>query len=284
MDYKELLSGIIPRNRFSLRRIINSTRYLIQLSPRVRPENFKTTINAFEKILLNFNTYNAIERMLNLSSGELEVYMEDYQSKKALHNHIRKSISEVQRTSEALGAVDEKVSEVLYLIMRIIKPNTVVETGVASGISSAYILQALDDNGKGELYSIDLPKFEGKKYTENYFPGEEQRFAITPKSKQSGWIIPDNLRHRWHLLLGKSSEKLPPLLEKLGRIDIFIHDSLHTYENMLWEYKTAWPHIAKDGLLLSHDVFWHYAFQDFSKSLGHKAFYLTSTLGAIPKR
>jgi len=239
LNYVELLSGIIPRNGIQLKRIIDSTRYLIQISPRVRPENFRTTINFLEKILLNFNTYNTIEKMLNLSSEELEMYIEDYHSKKNLHKHIRKSISEVQRTSETLGAVDEKVSEVLYLLMRVTKPDTVVETGVASGISSAYILQALEDNGKGELYSIDLPKLEGQKYPENYFPKEGLRSAIIPKSRQSGWIVPNNLRHRRHLTLGKSSEKLPPLLKELGEIDIFIHDSLHTYENMLWEYKTA---------------------------------------------
>jgi hypothetical protein len=113
---------------------------------------------------------------------------------------------------------------------------------------------------------------------------EGLRSAIIPKNRQSGWIIPDNLRHRWHLTLGRSSEKLPQLLEKLGETDIFIHDSLHTYDNMFWEYRTAWPHIVQGGLLLSHDVFWNNAFHDFQKSIKHKAFYLTSTLGAIPKR
>lgn len=46
---------------------------------------------------------------------------------------------------------------VLYLTVRLIKPETIVETGVSSGSSSAYILRALYDNQKGKLYSIDLP-------------------------------------------------------------------------------------------------------------------------------
>ena len=44
-----------------------------------------------------------------------------------------------------------------YLLVRLIKPKCIVETGVSAGVSSAYILQALQDNEKGMLYSIDLP-------------------------------------------------------------------------------------------------------------------------------
>jgi len=45
----------------------------------------------------------------------------------------------------------------LYNLIRDTRPSIVVETGVASGVSTAYILQALEDNRKGKLYSIDLP-------------------------------------------------------------------------------------------------------------------------------
>ena len=43
----------------------------------------------------------------------------------------------------------------LYHLCRILKPKNVIETGVAYGISSSYILQALEDNKFGKLYSID---------------------------------------------------------------------------------------------------------------------------------
>ena len=45
----------------------------------------------------------------------------------------------------------------LYGICRRINPEIVVETGVSIGTSSSFILQALEDNKKGHLYSIDLP-------------------------------------------------------------------------------------------------------------------------------
>jgi hypothetical protein len=102
-------------------------------------------------------------------------------------------------------------AEVLYTIVRLIKPLIIVETGVQSGISSAFILKALEKNGRGVLYSIDLP--------------DESLIRIIPATKRhnlvSGWVIPAELKQRWHLILGKSKEKLIPLLSSLKEIDIF---------------------------------------------------------------
>ena len=48
----------------------------------------------------------------------------------------------------------------LYFLIRELKPEKIIETGVHRGVSSLFILQALEDNEKGELYSIDLPLAE----------------------------------------------------------------------------------------------------------------------------
>src|SRR5207247_1075041 len=45
----------------------------------------------------------------------------------------------------------------LYIVVRASSPSIVVETGVLYGHSSAAILAALEDNGKGRLISVDLP-------------------------------------------------------------------------------------------------------------------------------
>ena len=65
--------------------------------------------------------------------------------------------------------------------------------------------------------------------------------------------------------MGKAEELLPPLLEELGAIDLFLHDSLHTYEHMLFEFRTAWPHLNSGGLLLAHDVGQNTSFFHFIK-------------------
>ncbi|MDA7857893.1 class I SAM-dependent methyltransferase [bacterium] len=61
-----------------------------------------------------------------------------------------------------------------------------------------------------------------------------------------------------------------PLLQRVGEIDIFIHDSEHTYENMLWEYQTAFPFIKPGGILLSDDILCSEAFHDFTKKVKRK--------------
>jgi hypothetical protein len=48
----------------------------------------------------------------------------------------------------------------LYVAVRTLQPRVVVETGVASGWSSAHILRALEANGAGVLHSIDLPNVQ----------------------------------------------------------------------------------------------------------------------------
>lgn len=49
---------------------------------------------------------------------------------------------------------------ILYSIIKVFKPEIVVETGVVRGASSAFILCAMHENCKGHLYSIDLPPSE----------------------------------------------------------------------------------------------------------------------------
>ena len=140
----------------------------------------------------------------------------------------------------------------VYALVRLLRPETIVETGVADGTTSAYVLQALQDNGRGHLYSIDLPS------------------ERLPPGKGPGWIVDAELRHRWTLRIGPSSALLGPLLNELQAIDVFLHDSLHTYDNMMFEYRAAWPFLKRDGLFLSHDVGRHAAFFDFACEVGKR--------------
>lgn len=138
----------------------------------------------------------------------------------------------------------------LYLITRLLRPQCVVETGVSAGASSTYILCALHDNEYGKLYSIDLPP------------------SNLPSCKSSGWLVPESFKERWSICAGDSKDLLQPLLNDLGEIDFFIHDSLHTYEHMLWEFRTVWKHLCPQSLFLSHDVGANDAFFEFMKENG----------------
>ena len=70
--------------------------------------------------------------------------------------------------------------------------------------------------------------------------------------------------------MGKSSDVLPPLVKELSKVDIFLHDSEHTYKNMMLEYSTVWPYLSEGGFLISHDIGWNDAFEDFANKVDHR--------------
>lgn len=148
----------------------------------------------------------------------------------------------------------------LYAFCRHYRPNIVVETGVHYGGSSAFILKALAQNDSGHLYSIDLPD-------QSYQRDDLwiQHDAL-PYLNTTGYAVPSNLRTRWTLITGEARRELPRLARDLGRVDLFHHDSNHTYDHMYFEYQTIWPFIKEGGILASDDVIWNQAFGDFCSS------------------
>ena len=80
---------------------------------------------------------------------------------------------------------------------------------------------------------------------------------------------------------------LEPLLKKLGRIDIFFHDSLHTYKHMLFEYNTCWDYLKDNGILISDDIIvmngkGHSPFVDFAH-FKHRNIIVNNVIGGIRK-
>jgi predicted O-methyltransferase YrrM len=163
-----------------------------------------------------------------------------------------------------IGTIDIETGVRLFSVLREFKPDVAVETGVCNGFSTAFMLLALRLNQKGRLYSIDFPEVAGTEYAPGTFWDGKGRSAI-PQGLEPGWLIPDELRNRWELTLGKSQEKLPALLGRLGQIDFFIHDSEHSYECMWFEYSQAYEVLRPGGLLASDDINWNDAFTAFAK-------------------
>ncbi len=146
----------------------------------------------------------------------------------------------------------------LYSLIREKKPSVVIETGVCNGMSSAVILKALIDNDKGSLYSVDLPVIAGS------VPG--RKGAVIPPGKTSGWAVPEEFKDRWELSLGNTFYELPMIFEEVGEIDMFIHDSGHSYETMMFEFGIAWYHLKESGFLIADNTDKNQAFKDFARA------------------
>ena len=130
---------------------------------------------------------------------------------------------------------DSNLARLCYAVCRALKPSVVVETGVAYGVTSTFILQALTVNAHGHLYSIDFPPL-----------GRDADGFI-------GTLIPDPLKDRWSLYRGVSKRILPALLQRLQQVDIFVHDSLHTYKNIQRELQVVTPYLVRPAVVLADD-------------------------------
>jgi len=143
---------------------------------------------------------------------------------------------------------DIELCSAIWCSARHIQPSAVIETGVAHGISSRVVLEALIKNDKGHLSSIDLPHpFNHKLHG------------------QTGAAVTDACRARWTYIEGESRQRLPRLVTQVGQAELFIHDSLHTAKNTLFEMEQAASIMPPGGVMLVDDIRGHDGFATFAR-------------------
>lgn len=180
---------------------------------------------------------NEWQSLLHSLAGEYHLTPGDISAISSEYEEKMNSIRYVYKAHEP-SVLSLKESLALYFVIRSVKPETVVETGVSDGMSSLMILKAIKDNGRGQLYSIDYPEV-----------GMPRLYG-----KEPGWIIDNGLRTKWTLIYGKTRDKMSPLLEKLRQVDVFLHDSEHSYPNMKFEFSLALKYMHVGSILLSDDI------------------------------
>ncbi len=197
----------------------------------------------------------ALKKLSVFLQEDLNRYYDELFSN-TIYQQVENSIINQWNDLRTFGFTEARL---LYVICRVIQPEIVIETGVSSGLSSAMLLLALEQNKKGHLYSIDLP-FSQRKLSKKEIKNREESF---PSQKKEGWLVPESLHNRWTLHLGDSKTLLPKLLSELGKCNLFLHDSDHSYKHMSWEFETVWPCLT--SLLLADDIRLNNAFDDFVK-------------------
>ena len=140
-----------------------------------------------------------------------------------------------------MGALD---CATLYGLTRWLRPAVIVESGGFVGMSSAFILKALADEklATAKLYSIELSE-----------------------ECEQGALVPDELRSSSNAFVPMRGrvEDFLKRRELPSQIDMFLHDSSHSYKHMLWEFRQFWTRLRDGGLLVSHDVQMNAAFAEF---------------------
>jgi len=141
---------------------------------------------------------------------------------------------------------DPAFARAVWCLARHLRPRKVVETGVARGVTTRFLLEALERNGSGRLWSIDLP------------PLLERGLR-----SETAAAVPERCRGNWTYLEGSSRRRLPRLLADLGGIDLFVHDSIHTERNLRFELDLAMGAMGRHGALVSDDVHMNAGFRAY---------------------
>jgi len=140
---------------------------------------------------------------------------------------------------------DLTLARLCYVLSRAHQPMHVVETGVCYGVTTAFVLQAIKENGRGWLHSVDLP----------------------PLGKQAdqfiGKVVPARLRSRWQFHRGSSKHLLHRLLTEIGSVGLFVHDSLHTYRNIRRELELITKFLSPGALVICDDIEGNPAFHEW---------------------
>lgn len=127
-------------------------------------------------------------------------------------------------------AVEVEVAELLHGFVRAIKPKVVVETGTHKGFSALVIAKALQQNGEGHLYTVDMK--------------DHQARALLQKFGVAQFVTVSNMH----------SSQFLRAVHKDVVIDLLWLDADHTKEAVLEEFTIAAPHLRAGSYIGFHDT------------------------------
>jgi predicted O-methyltransferase YrrM len=161
---------------------------------------------------------SVIAAAIGRDRDEIATYIAEAHADPLLHRLPRRPLS--QKTTPHYG---RRLG--WYAIARALRPEVAVETGVHSGLGSVLLLRALDLNERGVLLSFDT-------------------------DPHAGWLVPESLRGRWRMVVGKTTETLGEALADRA-VGMIVHDSDHSYECEHFELTTAIAHAAPEIAVVS---------------------------------
>lgn len=177
-------------------------------------------MDAGEERIVNLNdALGAIAAQLDLDAALLIDY--------AAEDDIGGFHSDPAQAKWRVGSIWGVEGQLLYALVRAMKPDSIAECGVNDGCSTTHFLAALAANDNGELHSVD--PWEG-----------------------AGNGVPNHLRTGWHVYHEGGIEWLTEQPD--ASFDILLEDMVHGLDATRDWWQVAQRKIRPGGVVISHDA------------------------------
>lgn len=171
--------------------------------------------------------------------GQVRAWVQELEDDNELFDHLTRRLSSNPR--RGICAKEPHWARRLgwYALIRATQPDHVVETGTQLGLGSCAIAAALLRNGHGRLTTMDI-------------------------DPEAGHLI----EGRWASVIDHRTGSSIDVLAGLSDVDMFIHDSLHTYDYETEELATVEPNLRPGAIVLSDNARESSALSDWAERTG----------------
>jgi len=168
--------------------------------------------------------------------GQARSWIQEVQDNKKLNEQLIRRLSSNPR--RGICAKEPHWARRLgwYALVRAAQPDHVVETGTQLGLGSCAIAAALLENGHGRLTTIDI-------------------------DPEAGYLIEEP----WAGVIDRHIGSSIDVLGGLRDVDLFLHDSLHTYDYEIKELTAVEPNLSADAIILSDNAHDSSALSDWAE-------------------
>ena len=136
-----------------------------------------------------------------------------------------------------------------YALARLLKPKIVVESGVDKGLGTCVLAAAMlrnrEEGDQGRVYGIDI-------------------------NPHAGWLVAPPYLEVVKFVLDDSHAALQRLE---GNIDMFVHDSEHSYEHEAGEYAIIRDRLSEKAVILSDNAHSLPTLMDFAEANGLRYYF-----------
>jgi len=213
---------------------------------------------AIRSLMRSWCKRSSISDTDHMSAIDNNLWKETREYARQLENNLKNRYKGEVQTSDfnsKSGVGGSASYDLLYFYTRHLQPEIVVETGVSAGWSSRSILDALNKNEAGHLYSNDLPYLERSMI--------QERHDVYPDVDDVGVLVSENQKSRWELTLGPDRENLPKILSNIDSVDLVHYDSDKTYKGRKFAMEAVRDKLHSSSVVIMDDITDNTFFRDF---------------------